>query len=192
MVKSVLCILTATTIAGIAFSTTAASAAPRPAALAYSSTPDAASGDPDTTVTFTVNVGGLTMTAPASADLASGDPGTNIVAALGAVVVTDARALLAASWDTTASATSWTTGTHTAAETIAASLVAYDPGTPFTTGTITTAGTKINLSGTATTVVAGTNGIGNNTATWNPTMTVAVPAAAVGGLYTGTLTQSVS
>lgn len=38
----------------------------------------------------------------------------------------------------------------------------------------------------------GTAGVGENTATWNPTIAVAIPAAAVGGDYTGTLTQSVT
>ena len=33
---------------------------------------------------------------------------------------------------------------------------------------------------------------GNNTASWNPTVAVHVPAQAVGGTYDGTLTQSVS
>jgi hypothetical protein len=39
----------------------------------------------------------------------------------------------------------------------------------------------VQLSGTAQPVVAGTAGVGNNTATWNPDIEVAVPAAAVGG-----------
>lgn len=53
-------------------------------------------------------------------------------------------------------------------------------------------GTPITLSGTATPVVTGTAGVGDNTATWNPAVSVAVPASALGGVYTGTLTQSVS
>jgi hypothetical protein len=44
----------------------------------------------------------------------------------------------------------------------------------------------------ATPVVTGTAGVGNNTATWNPALAVAVPAAAVGGVYRATLVQSVS
>ncbi len=50
----------------------------------------------------------------------------------------------------------------------------------------------ITLSGTAAPVVDGTAGVGNNSATWDPTIAVAVPATAVGGAYTGTLTQSVA
>src|SRR5690348_7249318 len=52
-----------------------------------------AAADPDTTLTFSINVGGLSMTAPASANLGAGDPGTTIgPSAIGAVTVTDVRA----------------------------------------------------------------------------------------------------
>jgi hypothetical protein len=47
----------------------------------------------------------------------------------------------------------------------------------------------LNVSRTAFTLTAGT---GNNTATWNPTLVVALPAAAVVGTYTGTVTHSVA
>jgi hypothetical protein len=106
--------------------------------------------------------------------------------------VTDDRALLSASWTATAASTDWTTGGATSAETIPATDVGYDPGSITTTGTITATGTPITLSGTATPVVAGTDGVGDNTATWDPVISVAVPASAVGGTYTGTLIQSVS
>lgn len=68
----------------------------------------------------------------------------------------------------------------------------YDPGAITHTGTITTTGTTITLSGAAQTVVTGTAGVGDNSATWDPALAVAVPASAVGAPYSGTLTQSVS
>ncbi len=105
--------------------------------------------------------------------------------------MTDDRALLAATWTVSASSTNWTTGTATPAETIPATDVAYDPGSITTTGTITATGTPVTLAGTAAPVVTGTAGVGDNTAGWNPVISVAVPASAVGGVYTGTLTQSV-
>ena len=46
--------------------------------------------------------------------------------------------------------------------------------------------------GPGNTVVAGTAGVGDNGATWDPTISVAVPAGAVAGDYVGTLTQSVT
>ena len=106
--------------------------------------------------------------------------------------MTDDRALLEASWTTTASSTNWTTGGGTPAETIPATDVGYDPGSITTTGTITATGTPVTLANTAAPVVAGTAGVGNNTASWNPELSVAVPAAAVGGVYAGTLSESVS
>ena len=39
--------------------------------------------------------------------------------------------------------------------------------------------------------MTGTLGSGDNSATWDPAISVAVPATAVGGGYSGTLTQSV-
>jgi hypothetical protein len=191
MFKPAFCILAGAAVMGIALAPGAASAATqKPAVLAQSSTP--AGGDPDTTVTFTVTTGELSMSAPVSVDLGSGAPGTTINGNVGAVAVTDDRALLSASWTTTAAASDWTTGGGTPAETIPATDVGYDPGSITTTGTITATGTPITLSGTATPVVDGTDGVGDNTASWDPALAVAVPAAAVGGVYTATLTQSVS
>jgi hypothetical protein len=143
-------------------------------------------------VTFAVTTGALSMTAPVASNLGSGAPGTSIVSALGAVTVTDDRALLSAAWTATAASTDFTTGTATTPETIPATDVGYSPGTITTTGTITATPTAITLSGTAQPVVTGTAGVGDNTASWNPTLTVSVPASAVGGAYTGTLTESVS
>lgn len=168
--------------------TPASSAAP-----ASSAGPAGAAGsDPDTTVTFAVTTGALSMSAPVTADLGSGAPGTTISGALGPVVVTDDRALLSAAWSATASATDFTTGSGTAAETIPATDVSYAPGAITTTGFVTATGTDITLSGSAQIVVAGTGIVGDNTASWDPAISVAVPAAAVGGVYTGTLTHSVS
>ena len=134
------------------------------------------------------------MTAPASADLGSGDPGTTITGNLGGnVVVTDLRATLGGAWTATASSTDWITGGGTPDETVPAGDATYDPGTIAVTGTSSaaTGGSVITLSGDPQQVVAATV-TGNNTATWDPTIAVAVPDAAVGGAYSATLTQSVS
>ncbi len=193
MFTSVFRILSAAVVMGVVLYPAAASAAPlRPAALAYSSSSAPSGGDPNTTVTFAVTTGALSLTAPGTANLGSGLPGHVIEGPLGDVVVTDARALVHAAWTVTASSTAWTTGDATPDETIPAGDVTYDPGDVNTTGTITATPTTLQLSSAAQTVVAGTAGVGNNTATWNPNIEVAVPAAAVGGAYSGILTQSVS
>jgi hypothetical protein len=148
----------------------------------------APSGDPDTTLTFTVTSGALTMTAPGFANLGSGAPGTTVGAPIGPVTVTDNRALLSAAWTATASSTDFLNG----ANTIPATDANYDPGLITHTGTITVTGSDITLANTPQTVVAGTAGSGDNSASWNPTISVAIPASAVGGTYTATLVQSVS
>ena len=188
MKKSLFCVLSVAAIMGAVLTSTAASAAVT--ANARASIP--APGDPDTTVTFTVTVGALSMTAPTTADLGAGAPDTTISGLLGPTTVTDDRALLSAAWSATASSTDFTTGAATPAETILVGVATYDPGTLTTTGTITAAGTSIPLSGAAVPVVTGAAGVGDNTASWDPTLSIAVPPAAVGGAYTGTLTQSVS
>jgi hypothetical protein len=136
----------------------------------------------------------LSITAPASVDLGSGLPGGKIDGALGTVTVTDDRALLAAAWTATANATDWalTGGGGTGPEIIPAGDVTYDPGLVTKTGTITVTPFTITLSHTAQTVVTGTAGIGNNTASWDPNLEVSVPPAAVGGAYSATVTDSVS
>jgi hypothetical protein len=193
MKKSIFCVLSVAAVMGAVLTSTAASAAVTANARASGLAAGVpASGDPDTTVTFTVTSGLLTMTAPATADLGSGAPGTTITGALGTTVVTDNRALLAATWTALASSTDFTTGTATTAETIPVADAFYDPGVITTTGTITATGTGITLSGTPEPVVRGTAGTGDNTASWDPTIAVTVPASAVVGTYTGTLTQSVS
>lgn len=147
-----------------------------------------AAGDPSTTVTFTVTSGALTLSVPASAVLGSGAPGTTISAAIGPCTVTDDRALASASWTVTAAETDFVNG----ASTIPATDATYSPGTVTTTGTITVTPTTVTLSNAAQTVLTGSSGVGDNTASWDPTVAVNVPAAAVAGTYTGTLTQSVA
>ena len=134
MFASVFRILTAAVVVGIALSPGAASAAAlQPAALTYWSSNTPAGGDPNTTVTFAVTTGALSMTAPTGANLGGGAPGTTITGSLAAVTVTDDRALLTAAWTATASASDWTTGGGTPNETIPAGDVGYTPGTITTT-----------------------------------------------------------
>ncbi|MER7584158.1 hypothetical protein [Kitasatospora sp. NPDC097691] len=147
-----------------------------------------ADSDPSTTVTFTVTSGALSLSVPASATLGSGAPGTTISAPIGPCTVTDDRALLSASWTVTAAETDFASGSST----IPATDATYTVGTVTTTGTITATATNVTLSNSAQTVLTGTAGVGDNTASWNPTVAVNVPASAVGGTYTGTLTQSVA
>ncbi|WP_223165485.1 hypothetical protein [Lentzea indica] len=154
--------------------------------------------DDTTTTTFTVSAGALGINAPATAPLGTGAAGGTITAQMGNVVVTDARAQLAPTWAATVASGDFTTGTATTDETIANDLVGYwsgpaispsgsgatfVPGQPTAGDVVTLAASRPAFSLTA--------GVGNNSVTWNPTLIVNVPAAAVAGGYTGTVTHSV-
>jgi hypothetical protein len=190
MRRPLILVITAAMATGAAFLTPATASGA--AGTLYSSAV-AQPPNPDTDVTLTVTTGALSINAPTDADLGSGAPGTTIgPTALGTVTVTDLRALDTATWSATASSTAFTGSGTAAGDTIPASAATYTPGTPTTTGTITVTPSTVTLSGTAQEVVDGSAGHGNNTATWNPTIAVAVPADAVGGPFSATLSHSVS
>lgn len=154
----------------------------------------------DSTVTFNVTTGALAVTVPAATLLGSAAPGTPISAQLGPVTVTDARALLTPTWAATVTSSAFTTGGGTGPETIPTTDVSYwsgpatasAPGTgeTFVPGQLT-AGDAVALS-TSPTAMSLTAGVGDNSATWDPTLVVTPPTSAVGGLYSGTVTHSVA
>ena len=183
MKKSIVCVLSVAAVLGAALTSTAASAA-------VTANPPAG-GDPDTTVTFAVTTGALTMTAPLSANLGSGLPGSTITSTLTPVTVTDERALLGGAWTVLASSSDFITGAGTGPETIPATDATYNSGTPVVTGNFVATPTPITLNNGPQAVVTAT-GSGNNAATWTPTIVVAVPTTAVGGTYTATLTEDVT
>jgi hypothetical protein len=161
-------------------------------------TPADAATSGTTTTTFIVTGGVLAITVPPTAALGSGAPGGTITAQLGVVQVTDLRALLTAAWTTSVTSTSFTTGGATPAETVANSSVSYWSGAATaTTGTATFTPGQANAAAAQTlaasrTAFAASAGVGDNTASWNPTLIVTVPAQAVTGTYTGTVTHSVA
>jgi hypothetical protein len=187
MKKSRICALGAAAAIGAALSTTGASAAM------------AATPNPDTLVTFTVTNGELTIDAPLGVTLTpdteagdSGLPGTSVAGTMGTTTVTDNRAALLTPWIASVSSTDFLTGTGTGDETIPAGAAGYDPG-PITvvSGNVTASGTAVTaLSGDPQQVVTDA-GSGDNVATWDATISLLIPATAVVGTYTGTLTSSV-
>lgn len=153
----------------------------------------------DTTTTFSLAGGSLAISAPASKDLGSGSTGAGTLSAqLGTVTVTDGRGALVGTWTASVSSTDFTTGGATADETIAKGQVTYWSGAAtassgtavFTAGQLLAANAQA-LS-VARTAFSASVIVGNNSASWNPTVTVNVPAAAVAGTYTGTITHSVA
>jgi hypothetical protein len=145
------------------------------------------------TNTFTeVSGGALSITVPVGlvnlgSAIASASSQT-VSGVLGAVKVTDTRGGTAG-WEATAGATSFT-----GPQTIDLSVIgssSYVTPLATVTGTVTvTPGNLDHLNPPGTVQVAsGVNG--TNTATWNPTISVTIPAGALAGMYSTTITHSV-
>ncbi|MBM7079844.1 hypothetical protein [Micromonospora humida] len=163
----------------------------------------------DTTVTFDVTAGALQITVPDTVDLANdGAPGGFAYGQLGAITVDDLRASATPSWVATVSSTAFITGAGTDPGTsIPASDIYYCSGdATATTGSGTFVpgqaspcdppppadGTALDTPATAFSHTVLPADTGNNSATWNPLLTVAVPLSAVAGQFTGTITHSVA
>ena len=153
-----------------------------------------------TTTTFSLSGGSLSISAPSSTvNLGSVATGSSAVSAqLGTVTVTDARGALAGSWTASVSSTDFTTGGATPDETVTKANVFYWSG-----AATASSGTAVFVPGqllvaneqalsTGRTAFSASAIVGNDSASWNPTVDVHVPAAAVAGTYTGTITHSVA
>jgi len=163
-----------------------------------------AAGSGDTASTFTVNgnASGLSISVPDGSstpvNLGSATTGAaSLSHALGNVTVTDTRGSLTATWTATGSTTTFTTGGASANETVAKANVGYWAGVG--TAALGQVGAFVP-SGTALTPVAlgsasavgSWTGVGNNTVTWDPTVTFTLLPSQVAGTYSGTITHSVS
>ncbi|MFF3856453.1 hypothetical protein [Micromonospora sp. NPDC002575] len=139
--------------------------------------------------------GSLSITVPATASIGSGSPGVTVSRSIGAVTVTDQRALSPAAWTATVSITDFT---GTSGFTVTKGNASYwsGPATATTgSGTFTpgqaTAAQAQPLSQTQT-AFSLRGGSGTNSATWRPTLVITVPLSAVAGTYTAILTHSVA
>ena len=146
-----------------------------------------------TTASVTVTGGTLTISAPAAAgslgSIANSVSGGTISGTLGQVQVNDARSAAAGSgWVASVISTAFT---PSAGPTIAASFVSYTAGTITKVGTATyTANNPGNLTGVSAAVTA-TGITGDNSATWTPTINVAVPGGTIATTYSAIVTHSV-
>ncbi|GLY95413.1 hypothetical protein Acsp02_26680 [Actinoplanes sp. NBRC 103695] len=151
----------------------------------------AAPGD-NTTITITIKGGPLGITMPAGAgnlDATLPNAVGTISGPLGQVRVNDARRALAGSgWIASVISTAVTPPSGPA---IAASAVSYTAGTIAKIGTATyTANDPRNLAGVRPAITA-TGITGDNSATWNPTISVAVVGGIAANAYSVTITHSV-
>ena len=160
----------------------------------------AASTTCNTSVTLTVTAaGGLTVTVPdGPVSIPSGTPGNSTSGQLGSITASDQRATITATWTDSVTTTDFTTGGGSGPETITKSAISYWSGpATATTGTGTFVPGEINAAASqaldvSRTAFSKTSGSGSNSATWNPTLVIAIPSQAVAGLYTGTVSHSVA
>lgn len=155
--------------------------------------PAFAASAPPTPVTVTITGGALNITAPtASVPLgtkAGSSDAQNITGNLGAVQVTDERAGTLG-WVASAISTDFT-GTLAGGQPILASTVGYTPGDTTVTGTSTVGQTTLTDMSAAAAVQTATDVVGDNTASWNPSISVPVPAGEVADTFGATITHSV-
>lgn len=146
-----------------------------------------------TTATITITGGALAITVPTAAvDLGTRVNtvgGGTISGQLGVVQVDDARSAAAGSgWVASVISSAFTPAAGPA---IAASAVGYTAGAVTKVGTATyTANDPGNLTAVGPAVTA-TGITGDNSASWNPTINIAVPGGMAAGVYSATITHSV-
>ncbi|ALV42361.1 hypothetical protein AU252_15405 [Pseudarthrobacter sulfonivorans] len=164
------------------------------AALAFSAALAGAAAPPATTAdtlsTLVVSSGSLGFSsAPASVSFGLDDPGAAAAMALQGVTVNDNRAGTAG-WSASLALTDFT-GNATGAA-LSSTGATYTPTAATTTGTVTVTASTATDPTTPRIVQTATGVSGNNTATWNASLTVPVPNDAVVDTYTATLTYSIS
>jgi len=155
--------------------------------------PGQAGADPaTTTVTFTVNSGSLSITAPGEEELIPNPTEPSVVSAtFSEIKVTDDRRGVA-DWTVYVSG-----GGFTLDDEEAGLPAAYAPGEVTKTGNAQVAASpEFTLTGVADqdseVAIEATGVQGKNTAAWYPTITVTVPENALAGTYTSTIVHSVS
>lgn len=146
----------------------------------------------NTPVTVEVTGGDLIISAPTqSVDLGSVVTSVSVQtvrALLGNVTVTDDRGGTAG-WTASASATDFT-GPQTIS-TSAFGLVVYTAPQATVTGVATVTPSTQSTLNPGGRVQDGTNVHGSNAATWDPTIAVTIPASALAGTYSTSITHSV-
>lgn len=142
----------------------------------------------------------LAITVPSSVNLGSVATGVSSLSGqMGTVTVTATG--LVTSFVATVSTTTFVTGSATTPETIPKASISYwsGPATVSTGIAVRTPGQltalqKVSLSSPATafSAVGVSLVVVTDSTAWNPTIVVTIPAAAVSGTYTGTITHSVA
>jgi hypothetical protein len=155
--------------------------------------PASAATSGGTPMTVEVGGGALSITVPGGpVDLGSVPAGVSaqtVSAPLGQVTVTDNRAGTAG-WTTTVGATDFTGPQSITVSTPGS--VTYTAPAATVTGTANVANSNQDHLFPDAVVQTATGVSGPNTAAWNPTLAVRVPAGALAGTYSSTITHSVA
>ena len=146
-----------------------------------------------TPITIEVTGGPLNISVPAGpVSLGSVGASTSpqtVTAFLGTVSVTDVRGGTAG-WVVTASAVDFTGPQNISVS--APGLSSYTTPAASVIGTADVAGSNLNALYPGGVVQTATGVVGVNAATWNPTISMTIPANALAGTYSSTVTHSVS
>lgn len=156
--------------------------------LAFATAMPASAAAGDTTTTFALTGGALSVAPQGTATLTNGASGAaSVSGSLGATDVSDLRGSTAG-WVVSAGSTTFTSGVGGSTST----GVSYNSGAAKTTGTVTATSAGATVIDAVAAVVNGTAASGNNTASFAPTLTVTLPSTALAGTYTGTVTTSIA
>lgn len=146
----------------------------------------------DTPVTVEITGGDLSISAPGTVDLGTATAGSDqqdVTANLGDVLVSDQRAGILG-WTASAVSTDFI-GQADGNQVLSASTVAYAAGGATVTGHATVTANDLAAMDTEGPVQTASEAVGVNTASWNPVITVPVPADVVADTYGATITHSV-
>ena len=143
--------------------------------------------------TITVQGGFLSITVPVDAGnlgtITNSVGGGTVTGLLGQIQVSDARSAAAgSSWVVSVISSAFT---PPAGPAIAASAVGYTAGPITKIGTATYTANDPNALTGVTAAVTATGITGDNSATWNPTISVTVPGGKAAGVYSAIITHSV-
>ena len=169
------------------------------AALAFSAAAmPAFAAESTTNVTFSISAGALSISAPSSASLGSFGAGTgvtNVSGKLGSTTVSDLRSSLAGAYNVTATASNFTTGAGGLNETVLGANVTMFSGPSThtnTSATLAVVDTTVGVPAAGVLPILTVTGYtGNDSASYNPTVAIPVPATNAAGTYAGTITQTV-
>jgi hypothetical protein len=135
-------------------------------------------------------LGGLSISVPESIATRTLNAGETVVIEMGSVLVTDTRGFTTgASWDVS----TVTEGVRdSSGNTLGGGEFSYSLRDLTQTGGLTLFTHVPVLMTSLAEILSAKSGLGRNSATWTPVITVIVPINQVGGTYTGSITHSVS